>query len=107
MAKAKTRKTLRSSSSRQKSSNSYTATILVPKRLNLNYVRLLGKTKTYSRGSVRTSETAKQLRVFISASDPTALRASINMVLRDLQVIEAVRSIANADATNYRAARAR
>ncbi len=47
--------------------------------------------RRYKRSSVRIGEARDRLRIEISAQDVTALMASTNTVLRELQIIEATK----------------
>ena len=65
--------------------------LLVSKEKGLSYLKILTKNKTHSRSSVKITENGKTLNIEINAKDSTALRSSINSILRDLQVIEATK----------------
>ena len=58
----------------------------------LNYSTILQKTKRYERSSFKIHEDGKNLVIEITANDLTALRASANSVMRDLQVIGATKA---------------
>ncbi len=68
--------------------HTYSAEIHVEKASSLNYSKALGKIKSYKRSSVSIKETSRILTVSIEAHDATALRASVNAIMRDVQVIE-------------------
>ncbi len=69
-------------------SRKYTATMLVPKKIGTSYSRLLGQSRRHERSSLRIRDAGPMLEVKIETSDITALRASMNTVMRDIQVIE-------------------
>jgi tRNA threonylcarbamoyladenosine modification (KEOPS) complex Pcc1 subunit len=64
-------------------------TIIVEKEKGLYYAKIINKQTKRSRGDVSIKENKQKLTIQINASDATALRASANSILRDLQVIEA------------------
>lgn len=70
--------------------NAY-AEIAINKYPNINYKRVLAlpSTRSYARSSIETNEARDKLKIMIMAYDITALRASINSIMRDLQVIAA------------------
>ena len=84
----------RSSSKKRKTTNyRYSAEIIIAKDKGRDYKAILGESKTYKRGAMSISETGRELKISIKADDATALRASINMVLRDMQVINSVEKL--------------
>lgn len=68
-------------------------TIVISKEENLNYSRILNRKMRYPRSDLAIKETKDTLKITITAKDATALRASSNSVLRDLQVIEAASKV--------------
>jgi tRNA threonylcarbamoyladenosine modification (KEOPS) complex Pcc1 subunit len=68
---------------------SFQIKLLVAKEPKLKYTAILNQNNKHSRSFIKIKESANQLTIEINADDSTALRASINSVLRDLQVIEA------------------
>lgn len=70
----------------------HTTSIVIPKNSEVNYRKILDvKSKTtYKRSMVEIKETGKNLVIRISANDLVALRASINSILRDIQVISVI-----------------
>ena len=68
----------------------YTAVLKIPKHGGLKYRKIIGKISMYSRSRTYVKENKKILEIRITARDVTALRASANSVIRDLQVIEQV-----------------
>lgn len=67
-------------------------TLILNKTEKLNYSRILGKRSVkHDRSSTVLKETPSKLTITIKASDATALRASANSVLRDLQIIESTK----------------
>ena len=71
----------------------FSAVIRIRKTGGINYTKIMGKSAKYKRGTVSTSDKAGVLTVRIEASDSTALRASLNTVMRELHVIESVSRI--------------
>lgn len=67
----------------------YSAKILIKKGSDTSYKRIIGSIKEHSRSKISIKETAKELQINIETDDITALRASINTVIRDIQVIDA------------------
>ena len=51
-------------------------------------LRALGRIKTYKRSGITITKEKDSLKISIGAIDATALRASINSVLRDVQTID-------------------
>ena len=66
------------------------AKVLIPKRKDLDYTGMLVQTSKYKRSSMSVRDLGSALEVVVTATDTTALRASLNSLLRDLQVIESV-----------------
>ena len=66
------------------------AVIVVGKYPGINYKGALGPTgsRRHARSTLDVAESKGRLRITITAKDATALRASINSMLRDLQIIE-------------------
>ncbi|MFI5412309.1 MAG: KEOPS complex subunit Pcc1 [Candidatus Micrarchaeales archaeon] len=69
------------------------ALIIIPKKVKLEYKKALAGTREHKRSGMQIEETAKELRITIKTSDLTALRATINSIMRDIQVIEGAGSI--------------
>jgi tRNA threonylcarbamoyladenosine modification (KEOPS) complex Pcc1 subunit len=65
--------------------------IVLDKEPKLNYSKILGKNLGHSRSAIKITESKSALTIEITAKDATALRASANSILRDLQVIEATK----------------
>lgn len=65
--------------------------ITLEKEKDLNYTKILGKNIGHSRSTIKIKEGKTELIIEIYANDATALRASANSILRDLQVIEATK----------------
>lgn len=55
---------------------------------SLDYKSLLGASRAYKRSSMSVRESAREITFTIEASDATALRASVNSVLRDIKIVE-------------------
>jgi tRNA threonylcarbamoyladenosine modification (KEOPS) complex Pcc1 subunit len=69
-----------------------TLTLILNKTEKLNYSRILGKRGVkHDRSRTTLKETSNNLTITIKATDATALRASANSVLRDLQIIESTK----------------
>lgn len=75
-------------SSKRQKIDVYRCIIMLPAASRLEYLTALQGGK-YKRSSITVASTASGASIEIRASDATALRASANSVLRDLQVIEA------------------
>ncbi|MCL5262488.1 MAG: hypothetical protein M1390_01460 [Candidatus Marsarchaeota archaeon] len=68
--------------------NRYTARITIAKRLPIKYSKMVGSYKAYRRSSISTKESTHSISISIAANDVTALRASLNSVMRDIHIIE-------------------
>lgn len=66
------------------------AVVMIPRIKGLSYNGLIRQTERYKRSSISISNAGTAIKVRISADDVTALRASVNAILRDVQVIESV-----------------
>lgn len=55
-----------------------------------SYAKIIGKPHAYKRSSISIREGPKSFYVEIQANDPVALRASMNAMMRQIQVIESV-----------------
>lgn len=55
----------------------------------INYSKLFNGPKRHERSDMKIKSTKGRLVIEVTAKDATALRASANSILRDLQVIEA------------------
>jgi tRNA threonylcarbamoyladenosine modification (KEOPS) complex Pcc1 subunit len=69
----------------------YSTTIVIPKKLKIPYLKALGSMKEHKRSGISIKETDQELRITIQTEDITALRASVNAVIRDISVIEAAK----------------
>lgn len=67
-------------------------TLVLEKTDRLSYSRTLGRKIRHDRSNIFLKETAGKLTITIKAKDLTALRASANSILRDMQVIEATKN---------------
>ncbi len=65
-----------------------TCEIHLAKRHQTNYQKILGREKKIGRSEVKVEEKTKNLKIYITATDNSALRASINAVMRDINSIE-------------------
>jgi len=68
----------------------YNSTIVIPKKKGLNYRSIIGATRQYKRSGISILETKSELKITIKTTDATAMRASVNAIMRDIQVIEGV-----------------
>jgi tRNA threonylcarbamoyladenosine modification (KEOPS) complex Pcc1 subunit len=66
----------------------HTAVLTIKKSANINYEKILGNSKEHKRSSMAVKETRTELKITIKTRDTTALRASVNAVMRDIQVVE-------------------
>ena len=71
----------------------YEAEIVVSKVHGASYSSIMGKIKSYKRSTVEIKETAGTFAAKVRAADATALRASVNALMRDIQVIERISRI--------------
>ena len=65
--------------------------LILEKERGLDYSYILTNSKKYNRSTLRINNRGNSLILEITAKDTTALRASANSVLRDMQIIEATR----------------
>lgn len=65
--------------------------LVMPKDDTINYSKILGKKSTHKRSTIKIKEDKKLLAIEIESNDITALRASANSILRNLQVIKATK----------------
>ena len=77
----------------QKGKANYSLILTVQKKGGIDYATILGGAKKYKRSSVRFEDAGQELRITVEAGDATALRASANAILRDLQVIEGATAV--------------
>ncbi len=75
------------------SAEAFTAVISLKKGGRVSYTRLIGRISEYKRSSISMRETPSEFTVRIEAKDATALKASLNAILKDIQVIESVRRV--------------
>ncbi|MGC8622548.1 MAG: KEOPS complex subunit Pcc1 [Candidatus Micrarchaeia archaeon] len=75
----------------RKHAYNYTATISAPAKVK-EYQAAFEKSYKYKRSSVlmKFAGGKKEVVFKVEAKDPTALRATLNAILRDIQVIESV-----------------
>jgi tRNA threonylcarbamoyladenosine modification (KEOPS) complex Pcc1 subunit len=66
----------------------YQAALNISKATQISYKKVLGDMRSYKRSRITMLESKKGFEVKIIADDLTALRASINSITRDMQVIE-------------------
>lgn len=71
----------------------HNANIKISKQKGIAYKKIIGVNKSYKRSKIKISENKNCVYISIDANDITALRASANAVLRELQVIESVAAI--------------
>jgi tRNA threonylcarbamoyladenosine modification (KEOPS) complex Pcc1 subunit len=69
------------------------STIVYRKDSALNYTRILAScsAQAYKRSAITINETDRELRFEVRARDVTALMASVNSILRRLQVVESTK----------------
>ncbi len=89
----KTTKTQKRSSSRRRRSatkpiKAYVASIAIPKIRDTSYITILGNQREQKRSGVSIAEREGSLEISITAKDITALRASMNSIMRDIQAVE-------------------
>ncbi|MGD0728513.1 MAG: KEOPS complex subunit Pcc1 [Candidatus Micrarchaeaceae archaeon] len=65
--------------------------LIINKEKALEYSKILSIKTEHKRSNIKLKEIKGTLFIEISAKDATALRASANSILRDLQVIEATK----------------
>lgn len=70
------------------SKNVYEAKIIISKISKISYKKVLGDIREHKRSGLNIKETPSTLEISIKTTDITALRASINGIMRDIQVIE-------------------
>ena len=64
------------------------AIITIPKSIKTDYKRIIGELRKQKRSKLSVKETQKGITITIEADDITALRATMNNIIRDVQVIE-------------------
>lgn len=74
-----------------KSKNLLLLKLTIKKDPALDYAMLFKSEKAHSRSTTKVTNAKGSVTIEIKATDPTALRASANSVLRDLQVISATK----------------
>ncbi|MGA2799795.1 MAG: KEOPS complex subunit Pcc1 [Candidatus Micrarchaeaceae archaeon] len=72
-----------------KSGANLTLKLLVKKDPKIKYLKILSQKGSRERSTISLKEQRVNLIIEIKAKDATALRASVNSILRDLQAIEA------------------
>jgi tRNA threonylcarbamoyladenosine modification (KEOPS) complex Pcc1 subunit len=65
--------------------------LILEREHGIKYSSILGKSKRHARSAIKVQDKGEDLIIEITAKDLTALRASANSVLRDLQVIAATK----------------
>jgi tRNA threonylcarbamoyladenosine modification (KEOPS) complex Pcc1 subunit len=80
-------------SSKKQETEKVSTTIVYRKDSGLDYSKVLAScgAQAYKRSSVHVREDGSELRFDVAARDVTALMASVNSILRRLQVIEATK----------------
>lgn len=68
----------------------FEAIITLAKAQKLEYTKIMGKLRAYKRSSIAIREGPGSFSITIKAEDATALRASVNAMMRQIQVIEGV-----------------
>lgn len=64
------------------------AEITIIKAPTVSYLKVMGAKRSYKRSSVNITETKSELRIHVAADDPTALKASINSILNEIEIVE-------------------
>ncbi len=68
----------------------FEAIITLAKAQPVNYMEIVGKPRPYKRSVITAKEGPSTFSITIKAGDAAALRASINAMMRQIQVIEGV-----------------
>ena len=68
---------------------SYEAEIRIEKSSRIDYKKALGEIKEHNRSGIKITETKSTVNIKIKTNDITALRATMNAVMRDVQTIGA------------------
>jgi hypothetical protein len=76
---------------KSKAKGQFKLKLILKKEPKLKYKKLLNTRTKQGRSTVCIIETKENIIIEINAADATALRASTNSLLRDLQVIESTR----------------
>jgi tRNA threonylcarbamoyladenosine modification (KEOPS) complex Pcc1 subunit len=66
----------------------YSSTIKITKLPGLDYSEILSMKDTYKRSKIKIKEATSNINFDILAEDAVALRASINAVMRNIEIIE-------------------
>lgn len=69
-------------------SGAYSSILHISKLPNLDYSDILDIRSRYKRSSISVKEGESAIEFKISADDPVALRASVNAVMRGIEIIE-------------------
>jgi tRNA threonylcarbamoyladenosine modification (KEOPS) complex Pcc1 subunit len=77
-------------------SKKYTARIVFPKATKSSYKSLLGTQREQKRSTIKITELNGTVIIEAEAADVTALRATLNALIRDIQVIEAASGVTTA-----------
>lgn len=69
----------------------YILRIKIPKiNDSVNYLQILDKTKEYKRSSIKINENKEYVTILINAVDISALRGSVNTILKEIQIIKKI-----------------
>jgi tRNA threonylcarbamoyladenosine modification (KEOPS) complex Pcc1 subunit len=68
------------------------ATISIKKRFSIDYKKIINQMR-YVRSSIIIKEDKKYIKLNIKATDITAMRASINSIIRDIKIADDVMSV--------------
>ncbi|MCL4383790.1 MAG: hypothetical protein M1168_02465 [Candidatus Marsarchaeota archaeon] len=69
----------------------YILRIKIPKiNDSVNYLQILDKTKKYKRSSIKINENKEYITILINAVDVSALRGSVNAILKEIQIIKKI-----------------
>ena len=66
----------------------HTAVLTIGKSANIDYRKILGNMREHKRSTISIKETGTALSITIKTRDITALRASVNAIMRDIQVVK-------------------
>jgi tRNA threonylcarbamoyladenosine modification (KEOPS) complex Pcc1 subunit len=75
------------------SKDTYQAKITIAKISKISYKKILGEIREHKRSGLSIKETPTTLEISIKTTDITAMRASINGIMRDIQVIEGAQKV--------------
>ncbi len=68
----------------------FESNITITKVVPASYTKIIGKPRSYKRSSISIKEGPSSFAISIKAGDASALRASMNAMMRQIQIIESV-----------------